>query len=75
MGPAFRLASSGCGQVLRSGSAACRAGRFRSFDLTFESHRSTHTILKYLAALWEMPSLLDSQGVFECKEAVRQPHH
>jgi hypothetical protein len=50
-------------------------GRFRSFDLTFESYRSTHTILKYLAALWEMPSLLDSQGVFECKEAVRQPHH
>jgi hypothetical protein len=43
--------------------------------LTFESYRSTHTILKYLAALWEMPSLLDSQGVFECKEAVRQPHH
>ena len=75
MGSGFRLASSGCGRILRFDQGSpCRP--IRNFDSTFESHRSTHTILEYFwAALWALPSLRwIRRAVFEC-EATGYDNH
>jgi hypothetical protein len=70
----LRRASERDGLGLRSAPRAVRGGRFPSFDLTFESHRSTHTILECPAALWGLPSLLDSEGLSE-REERGTTHH
>ena len=40
----------------------------RVFDLTFESHRSTHTILEFPRGFVGLPSWLDAEGLSEREE-------
>jgi hypothetical protein len=75
MNPVLRRASSDLASSELNG-GHCRVGRLRSFDLTFESQRSTHTILEYVrAALWGLPAWLDFGGLIRVPKAVGQPHH